>query len=1117
MSQIIPLALTKTPRDRYEAWANTYDERTTQFSWSAPAVLLEAVVRYAPPQSFLRVLDIGVGTGQASVPYLEAGACVTGLDVSAAMLHAAKAKHPQFHALIEHDFNLPLAKAGLQAQSFEVVLSCGALHFAQDLTRTLLDLKWVLAPGGVLAFTYIPPQNRQFSSASQLHAPEAVESALQALDFQMLAHQPFTAYYEGGDAEDPVGYQLLVARCQQPQTSLPPALQAIDRTACVDRDRLLTVAAQVPMTGRMSTRWISDRVAIHKANQHLVNALRQQLERNDVIPSDLPLPDITAESARQGDSGCGVLVVMPHPDDESIYAGGTLAAFTEAGQWVRLVVATDGGAGRGGQPGQLAAQRAEELQRAAAILGIEHVESLGLADFGKYRDRARTQPVTAADTLSHWGLDNTLQLLVSKIRSACPQKLLTLHPEVDPNYSLHGHHLGLGVAALVAFHLAADPSFTLPDDPELPAWAVTAHHTLIPPHHRGETVQPIAIDRDRKLQAIQAYRTQRYSTQRLITALQSDNPAANFETLQVLQARGRHTQVTAVALPSQSCPSVPAHERNWQSIYQRVRPRSYPRDALAHLLQQQAATWGTAPPVRANIQKLRDAQTVAVVTGQQVGLLGGPAYTLYKALGAIRLAQQLGHQGIPAVPLFWLASYDHDLAEVQQVEIFAGQSSPATLSLDLPITRRPVGSMLLGKGIHTLLDEVERSLSALPHGAEVMTALRAAYQPGVTFAQGFARWLSYLTRSQGLIILDPAAREFAELARPLLARELFEADNAQIALSRTRNALAAEGKTETIPTDRDVLQLFCVSPDGSRQRLQRLEHGFAMQPSNAYLSREAAQQLLAQQPERFTPSALLRPLWQDAVLPTIAYVAGPTERQYFKQLSQVYTWASLPMPEIVARPSFTLVDTAIAHRLETAGGAVALLRSDEPSTHIGRAGLPIAVRRVCDELQELRCHCLQLRELGQANQPASQAAHRLRQDLERWLYIAERAIAPWGADRPLKAFAHLQAALPRMMAATCSDLQQSGNPGHPPSTRNLTALTRQLARFERTLIREGRQENAAGVTAFTAISPNGAPQERHLNVAELIAIHGTSAISHLLPMALPDSGQTRVVTIQLRN
>ncbi|MEO0688472.1 MAG: PIG-L family deacetylase, partial [Cyanobacteria bacterium J06649_11] len=305
----------------------------------------------------------------------------------------------------------------------------------------------------------------------------------------MLEHQSFLAYYDNGDSNDPVYYQLIVAGCTREEKNLPESLVNIDRTACVDRSRLISAVSQPLMRGISQTQWSDDLEEVEKQNQFLVNTVRSQIFVGEIEPKKLPLTQVSATFSRQGISETDILVLIPHPDDESIYAGGTIAALTAAGYKVRLVIATDGKGGRGAVN-----QRMEELYNAAQILNIERVEGLGLSDFGKYRNSARTIPITAADTLSEWELDKTLALIVHQIRKHRPRILLTLHPEVDPNYSLHGHHLGLGVAALVGYHLAADPKYILPDYPKLLPWAVDEHQTIIPDISENPSARDIGVE-----------------------------------------------------------------------------------------------------------------------------------------------------------------------------------------------------------------------------------------------------------------------------------------------------------------------------------------------------------------------------------------------------------------------------------------------------------------------------------------------------------------------------------------------------------------------------------------------------------------------------------------------
>ena len=1199
MSQTILPGATTTPRERYEAWANSYDERTSSFNWSAPEHLLNAVLGYAPPKGYLRVLDIGVGTGQASVPYLEAGACVTGIDISQKMLEEAKAKNPQFHALIEHDFNIPLSKAGLLKESFDVAIGCGALHFATELQQTLSQLRWAIAPGGILAFTYIPPQQRNFSKATQPHNPNDVEIMLQQFEFQVLEHQSFLAYYDNGDRNDPVYYQLIVAGCTREKKNLPESLVNIDRTACVNRSKLISVASQPLMKGISQTSWSNDLEEIQKQNQYLVNTLKLQISAGEIEPKKLPLTQVTAAFSRQGRYETDILVLMPHPDDESIYAGGTIAALTAAGYKVRLTIATDGKGGRGAVN-----QRMEELYNAAEILGIQEVESLGLNDFGKYRNSARTIPITAEYTLSEWGLDKAASPIVYQIRKHRPRILLTLHPEVDPNYSLHGHHLGLGVAALIAFHLAADPKYILPDYPKLLPWAVDEHQTIIPEYSDSdikEKIRKIEIDKKLKLKAIQAHQTQHYSTQRLISFLKSDKPEANFETIQILQTRCCSNQITAIPLKSphpvlsdtpllikergkkqdcennsllnkdkergkkQDCEDNSLHykerrksdtpvlikergkkqdcednyllnkerrksdtpllnkergrgevksktpNRNWNSTYNSIRQRNYPRHKLAELLKQQAETWGNSKEVKANIDKLLDSETVTVVTGQQVGILGGPVYTLYKALAAIKLANVLSEQGIPAVPIFWMASYDHDIEEVQQVKILNKRPEPEILNLDLPKTNRSVGSIKLAEGIDSLLDKVERLLANLPHSQEILKVLRNTYQPQTNFAKAFARWLNYLTSELGLVILDPNQPEFAQLARNIISKELFHGEGTRDAFQRSRQILANKGQTEIIPTDRDVTQVFFTDNNGIRQRLIKVEGGFILQQTNLFITKTTLKYLLEKQPERFTPSALLRPLYQDTVLPTIAYIAGPTEQKYFNQLPEIYKWATIPMPEVVARASFTVIDSGTANILNKAGGTINLLNNSDASTQIGIAGLPKNIRLAYEQLNQLQQQSFELYEIAKENQPLGNKPLKLQQDIENWLTTTAPIIQPWGTNRISKVFDRAKTELYSLIGTVTQDLQRSGTPGNPPPLRNSSKLAQKLGNLQNNILREGRRQNTPGIVALANINPNNSPQERNLSIAELIAKHGKSIIPHLLRISEIDSQMKLIV------
>ena len=204
---------------QYSDWAASYDRDTAGYGWSAPQRLLGALGAFAAPRAGQRVLDVGVGTGLSTQPYLKAGAKVTGLDISTRMLEEIRKKKLPYARLAEYDIDLPLRSAGIQPGKFDVAISCGTLHFAKDLRATLGQMGAALASGGVLGFTFIPPQDRAFGPSTRPVASAEVRRMVEEMGFEVLKQEPFVAYHDKGNPDDPVKYELLVARKRAPPAS----------------------------------------------------------------------------------------------------------------------------------------------------------------------------------------------------------------------------------------------------------------------------------------------------------------------------------------------------------------------------------------------------------------------------------------------------------------------------------------------------------------------------------------------------------------------------------------------------------------------------------------------------------------------------------------------------------------------------------------------------------------------------------------------------------------------------------------------------------------------------------------------------------------------------------
>jgi bacillithiol synthase len=331
------------------------------------------------------------------------------------------------------------------------------------------------------------------------------------------------------------------------------------------------------------------------------------------------------------------------------------------------------------------------------------------------------------------------------------------------------------------------------------------------------------------------------------------------------------------------------------------------RARLADALRAQAERFGAAEAALANVERLRSG-AAAVVTGQQVGLFGGPLLTLLKAATAIRKAQDATREsGREHVPVFWLATEDHDLAEVDQVSLLT-KTSVETLKLGLSAARPlPVGGMVVGDDAGVL----ERT-SELLGWAPVADLLRECYAPGATLAEGFGKLLTRVFAEQGLIVMDAASREFHALGAPVLWYAVEHAEALETGLLARSKELEAAGYHAQVLVVAGHSLLFLIDAEtGARLSLRRGERGEWKAGSRSYSTRELLE-ILEAEPERLSPNALLRPVFQDCILPTAAYIGGPAEIAYFAQSAVVYEQALGRVTPVLPRLSATLVEPPIA-------------------------------------------------------------------------------------------------------------------------------------------------------------------------------------------------------------
>jgi len=346
-------------------------------------------------------------------------------------------------------------------------------------------------------------------------------------------------------------------------------------------------------------------------------------------------------------------------------------------------------------------------------------------------------------------------------------------------------------------------------------------------------------------------------------------------------------------------PAMPAVTRS-------ARKLDYPDDRRAEvtaILRRQNIALGAGAETLSNLDRLEKG-AVAIVSGQQVGLFSGPAYSVYKALTAVQIAEELTQGGTPAVPVFWMATEDHDLDEVRHTTWF---DNGKLVRFELPAggeAARPVGRIPLGAEIEPLVQEAAELLAN--QGSDLLAQyLIESYRPEETYGSAFGKLFARLFAQQGLILMDPLDAGLHKVAAPLYQHALAERDALNEKLLQRGKELEHAGFEATVKVTSKSTLLFLLK-DGSRQVITASSEEF--QAGDKSWPREELVHLTHREPENFSPNALLRPAVQDYLLPTVASIAGPTEIAYLAQAEVVYRQLLGRMPVVLPRAGFTLID-----------------------------------------------------------------------------------------------------------------------------------------------------------------------------------------------------------------
>jgi bacillithiol biosynthesis cysteine-adding enzyme BshC len=358
----------------------------------------------------------------------------------------------------------------------------------------------------------------------------------------------------------------------------------------------------------------------------------------------------------------------------------------------------------------------------------------------------------------------------------------------------------------------------------------------------------------------------------------------------------------------------PRSPQAWQEAIARSRDYARPLDAITDVVQAQQQRRGAPTEAIAAAARLRDRQTVAVVTGQQAGLFGGPLFTLLKALTALELAETVRAQhGVPVVAIFWIDAEDHDWDEVKSCGVLDASLTHRTIAIGDPpgAQLEPVARVRLDHTIGAALAELANTLAPTEFTAPLLETLRNAYDPGTGMADAFGKWMESVLGSRGLVVYNSADPAAKPLAASVFAREIERAGETARLAAAAGAAMESRGYSAQVTPHPDTVALFHLNRGRQPIRIQddMLVVGDDVRSKNVLLDR------VREAPHEFSPNVLLRPIVQDTLFPTICYVAGPNELAYLGQLRNIYAAFGVPMPLMTQRGTATLLDSNAARFL----------------------------------------------------------------------------------------------------------------------------------------------------------------------------------------------------------
>ena len=344
--------------------------------------------------------------------------------------------------------------------------------------------------------------------------------------------------------------------------------------------------------------------------------------------------------------------------------------------------------------------------------------------------------------------------------------------------------------------------------------------------------------------------------------------------------------------------------------------RTFPRLEVAAHIEGFMEHYPSSEAVKKSITKLKKDNSLVVIGGQQAGILTGPLYSIHKVISVIKLAEQKERQlGVPVIPVFWIAGEDHDFQEVNHVFVPVKDKMDKWTYPEKVHQKKMVSDIQVNKDICLQwVENVIKNFGETEHTNSLLEFASTQVSKSTTFVDFFANIIMELFKDYGLLIVDSGNRDFRKLQKKFFREQIIQHDAITFSLLEQQKQIGENGFPITIEASEKAANLFYYDQRVNDRILLEYDREidrFVGKSGAITFSKEELVELVNDNPAKLSNNVVTRPLMQEWLFPTIAFIAGPGEISYWAELKLVFEHFNIKMPPIVPRLNITFMDRSV--------------------------------------------------------------------------------------------------------------------------------------------------------------------------------------------------------------